>query len=176
MVILSRCPLKVIACWPVATSHTGTACWLLPASATANFALELYSSPLATPVLIDSLAQDAHILRASSAAVVFKTLPTPRTLSANTPYAVSVKQTTASSVTLTQWDVAVATHFKPAGMGANCYAANKTGAGNFVSQNTGRRRYLVWMRVCAVDDGAGGALRTSNPMRRQALRFARRSA
>jgi hypothetical protein len=146
------------------------------AAATAAFALELYSSPLATPVLIESVPHDPHIQAVTTQRFVSKPLDVERTLSANTPYAVSVKQTTATSVSLVQWDVATATHFKPAGMGANCYAANKTGAGNFVSQNTGRRRYHVWLRVSALDDGAGGALRTSRMPKRETLRFARSRA
>ena len=41
-------------------------------------------------------------------------------------------------------------------MGAACYAANQTGAGTFVAQNSGRRRYHIWMRISALDDGTGG--------------------
>jgi hypothetical protein len=148
----------------------------IPATGTPPFALELYSSPLATPVLLDSLPHDSHVLASAGLRFVSKILPVPRSLSANTPYAVAVKQTSATALTITQWDVSNAAYFKPSGMGVNCYAANKTGAGAFVSQNSGRRRYLVWMRISAVDDGAGGgALRTSRPPKREALRFARSS-
>ena len=43
------------------------------------------------------------------------------------------------------------------GLDATCYAANSTGGATFVAQNSGLRRYLICMRVSAVDDGTGGA-------------------
>jgi hypothetical protein len=133
-------------------------------SAAANFALELYSTPLGTPSLVESIACDANVIYTTgSNRWHAKRFATPRTLLANTDYAIGLKQTTATAVTTLQYDVSAAAHFKPNGMGAECYAANSTAAATFAAQNSGKRRYLVWARVSALDDGAsvggGGLLR-----------------
>jgi hypothetical protein len=124
---------------------------------TTDFSLDLYSTPLGTPSLVEGVAVDANQLSTTSAPrLTLKQLTTPRTLTINTDYAVGVRQTTANAVTVHQYDVNDAAHFKPNGMGAECYAAISTAGATFSAQNSGKRRYLVWARVCALDDGAGG--------------------
>ena len=126
-------------------------------SGSADFNFELYSAPLGTPSLVESVARDANQMGTSaSARLAFAQLTTPRTLTINTDYAVGIKQTTANAVTIQQYDVNAAAHFKPAGMGAECYAAISTAGATFAAQNSGKRRYLIWARVCALDDGVGG--------------------
>jgi hypothetical protein len=160
---------------PMACRIDALAATVTTSSATADFALELLSTPLGTPTIIDTLAHDANILSITGASrAVMRRLPTPRTLAANTAYAISVKQTTATALTLTYTEVSTATYFRPTTLaGAQCYAANSTAGATFVAANSTLRRYQIWMRLSALDDGAGGALRTSRIPKREALRFAR---
>lgn len=123
-----------------------------------DFALELYSTPLGTPALIESVACDANILAAATNGLVIAPLVTPRTLTINTDYAVGIQQTSATNITSRQVDVSTAAYFKSWGMGAECYAANSTAGGTFAAQNSGKRRYEIAVRISALDDGvsAGG--------------------
>lgn len=134
-----------------------------------DFALELYSTPLGTPSLIESVSYDANIVAVVGSTRFFvRNLTTPRTLSINTDYAVGMKQTTANAVSVIQRDVNDANHFKAGGMGAECYAANSTAGATFSAQNSGKRRYNIWVRICALDDGvsAGGTTIAGTTMRR----------
>lgn len=141
---------------------------------TGDCALELLGTPLGTPTVLATVPIDANVTSSTALRPVVKRVVPAQTLTANTPYAVSLKQTTANAVLGAYFDVpTTAAYFKPQGMGANCYAANSTGGATFVSQNSGRRRYHIWMRVSAVDDGAGaGLLRKSDLKRQRTLRFA----
>ena len=134
-------------------------------SATGDFDMQLYSTPLGTPSLIEGISIDANQVSTSSARLYYGQLTTPRTLTINTDYAVGIKQTTATGVTVHQYDVNSAAHFKPNGMGAECYAAISTAGATFSAQNSGKRRYLIWAHVCALDDGAGGGGLAANPIR-----------
>lgn len=128
-------------------------------SGSADFNFELYSDPLGTPTLVESVARDANQMGTSaSARLAFAQLTTPRTLTINTDYAMGIKQTTANAITVQQFDVNATSHLKPAGLGAGCYAAISTAGAAFAAQNSGKRRYLIWAHVCALDDGvsAGG--------------------
>jgi len=134
-----------------------------------DFSLELYETPLGTPALIESVAQDANIFGAIGAArFCLRRLLTPRTLAINTDYAVGIKQTTANAVTVYQRDINTAAHMKPLGMGAECYAATSTAGATFAAANSGLRRYNVWIRVSSLDDGtgSGGTTIAGTPMRR----------
>jgi len=125
----------------------------------ANFELQLYSTPLGTPALIESVAFDANTTAAVGVVRLYiASLTTPRTLAINTDYAVGVKQTTATSVTNVTGDVNAAAHFKARGMGAECYAALSTAGATFVAQNSGKRRASIYVRLGALSDdvSAGG--------------------
>ena len=122
-----------------------------------DVALEVVGTPLGTPTILDTVPIDANVMNVSTVRLIQKRLPASRTLTANTAYAISLKQTTGLAVTGVYFDVANGAYFKPMGMGANCYAANSTGGATFVAQNSGLRRYHIWMRLSAVDDGTGGA-------------------
>lgn len=127
-----------------------------PSTSAANFAIELYSTPLGTPGLIESLAVDANAIGAAAVnRLYFRPLATPRTLTINTDYLVGVQQTTATAVTTIQRDILVASHFKPGNMGAECYGAILTG-GTFAAQISGKRRFSMYVRVSALDNGAPG--------------------
>lgn len=141
---------------PFSCKVDGIAAGLTPGG---DFALDLWETPLGTPSLVESISFDANILTAaSSGGIVLGSLATPRTLTIGTDYVVGVKQTSATAITVIYYDVNTAAHFKPNGMGAECYAANSTAGATFSQQNSGKRRYLVWARISALDDGvsAGG--------------------
>ena len=80
-------------------------------------------------------------------------LTTPRILEANTDYAIGVKQTTANAVLIYRFDVNDAVHFKPSGMGAECYAADSAAGDTFAAANSGKSRYRIWAQISAFDDG-----------------------
>lgn len=125
------------------------------ANAGGNFALELWQTPLGgTPGLVESVAVDQNTYEISGASrLTVCRLLTPRTIAANTDYLIGIKQTTATAVVGTQRDVSTAAYFKTVGMGAECYAANSTAGATFAAQNSGKRRYGVWARISALDDG-----------------------
>jgi hypothetical protein len=146
---------------------------IMATSAEASF--EVWGTPLGTPGLVTSVVVDGNVIGGTAGdRHLTKRFAAPPTFTANTDYAVAVKQTNANSVTVLYDDVALAGYNKPNGMGVNCYAANSTAGATFAVQNSALRRYQIWMRVSAVDNGAGGALRTSRVPKREALRFARR--
>lgn len=133
-----------------------------PSSTSADFALELYSTPLGTPSLVESVTQDGAITATNASRLVVRRLTTPRTLTIGTDYAVGVKQTSATALTVLQQDVNTATFLKTGGAGTETYAAISTGAATFAQQNSGKRRYKIWMRMSHLDDGtttAGGLMR-----------------
>jgi hypothetical protein len=160
---------------PFACEIDSLAAYVSLLSNTRDFALQLYGTPLGTPSLLASVTYEANI-QATTGGLVTAPLPSPVALTPGTDYLVGVKQTTANGVNVTQRDVPDAAYFKPSGMGAECYAANSTAGATFVAQNSGRRRYLVWVQVSALDNGAGAGLLQSRVPRRQALRFVRSTA
>lgn len=124
-----------------------------PTTSGANFSLALYSTPLGTPALVEAVSFDANVVTTAQRMQIAN-LTTPRTLLANTDYAIGVRQDTATGVTVLQYDVNDAAHFKPNGMGAECYGATSTAAATFAAINSGKRRYHVYARISQLDDGA----------------------
>jgi hypothetical protein len=127
---------------------------ILATTIAANFAVDLYTTPLGTPALLTSLTHDASIYSQSAARAGFFVLPTPLPLAAQTDYALGVRQLTATAVGLLQVDVNAAAHFATQGLGAvGCYAVDSTAGGTFAVQNTGKRRYMLSMRLSHIDNG-----------------------
>ncbi|ARO87846.1 hypothetical protein EBAPG3_008750 [Nitrosospira lacus] len=121
-----------------------------------NYAMELYSTPLGTPSLIESIPVNFRQVGGTSNRMHIKRLMTPRLLSANTDYAIGIKQTTATAQTISQRDINVAAQFESWGLGAECYGATSTAGGTFSPDNSGLRRYAIHTMISALDDGAGG--------------------
>jgi hypothetical protein len=139
---------------PFACKIDALAATVNPTTGAANFALDLYATPLGTPVQMATVAFDANLMSGSNAnRLTMGLLATPQTLEPATDYCVGIRQTTATAVSAVMRDVATAAHFKTAGLDATCYAANSTAGGTFVAENSGRRRYLIWTRVSHLDDG-----------------------
>lgn len=150
---------------PFACKVDALAAVLNPSTNAANFNLELYSTPLGTPAVIESIAFDANAVERVGANRPFiKRLTTPRTLSINTDYLVGIQQTTATAVSGVQRDVNTATHFRAAGFGTESYAANSTAGATFAQQNSGKRRYHCWAQISALDDGAGSGSGGASPI------------
>ncbi len=125
---------------------------------TANFAYDIYSTPLGTPVQDYAVAEDANITgTVTGNRMYFHHMTSRYTMSANTAYAVGVRQTTANAVNLNQYDVDVATYFRPNGMDENTYAALSTAGATFAAQNSGKRRFSIWVKVCAIDIPSGSS-------------------
>jgi hypothetical protein len=131
---------------------------ITPTTNAANWAFDLYSTPLGTPSLVTSVAFDANTTGSTSVRMAFRELPTKQTLNANTDYAIGIRQTTATSVTSLQYDVSGSTHFKPNGLSEKTYGVTSTAGATFADAlATKRRRYLVWAHVSAIDIPAGGS-------------------
>jgi hypothetical protein len=125
---------------------------------TANFSYDIYSTPLGTPSQGYTQAEDANITgTVTGNRMYFHHMTSRFTMAANTPYAVGVRQTTANAVNLNQYDVDVATYFRPNGMDENTYAVLSAAGATFAAQNSGKRRFSVWIKVCAIDIPAGGS-------------------
>jgi hypothetical protein len=135
------------------------ACALITNASTANFALDIYSTPLGTPSQLASVAFDANTLGTNTGTrMAFRQLATPQTLSANTDYAFGLRQTTANAINVPQYDVSTATHFKPNGLSAEtCYGVTSTAGATFADAlATKRRRYGVYAHVSAIDIPGSG--------------------
>lgn len=124
---------------------------------TANFAFDIYTTPLGTPSQAYTGAEDANIVgTVTGNRMYFHHMSSRYTMLANTAYAVGVRQTTANAVNLNQYDVDVATYFRANGMDENTYAVLSTAGATFAAQNSGKRRFTVYIKVCAIDIPSGG--------------------
>jgi hypothetical protein len=143
--------------FPFACKIDAIAAQMLLNTNTANVAFDIYTTPLGTPVQAYTQAEDANITATVTGnRMYFHPMTSRFTMAANTAYAVGVRQTTANAVNLNQYDVDVATYFRPNGMDENTYAVLSTAGATFAAQNSGKRRFSVWVKVCAIDIPAGG--------------------
>src|SRR5262245_22267032 len=144
--------------FPVAVTVLAMTVAVNPSTNAADFAFDLYSTPLGTPSLVEAMAHDANVLNVvGSARLVTRVFSQGRLLQANTDYAVGVRQTTGTAVSLIQRDVQAAAHFQSTGLGAECYAVNSTGGATFAAVNSGNRRYHIWLLVSPVLAVGGGS-------------------
>ena len=121
-----------------------------------DHAVEIYTTPLGTPASAVSVSIDNNQQGSTSARMRWVSLPTAYQVAANTAIAVGIRQTTATAVTLIQYDVNTATHLRNLGLtDASCYAATSTAGATFAAANSGKRRYSIWIRVSHLDNGVG---------------------
>ncbi len=118
-----------------------------------DFALDLYSTPLGTPVKEAEILCDANVAANASGRLYSRRLPAAVTLKANTDYVIGVRQTSATAQTVVMNDVANANHWLPWGMGPECYAADSVAGATFAQVNSGLRRYALYAMVIHLDDG-----------------------
>jgi hypothetical protein len=124
-----------------------------PSTNAANFAFDIYSAPLGTPVQQVTVAMDANVWGTSVGALRLAQVPltSPYAFTANTDFAVGIRQTTATAVTTSQRDVNHVNLFRMTGAGEECYAVDSTAGATFAAQNSGKRRYHVWVKLSHID-------------------------
>src|SRR3990172_7317285 len=122
-----------------------------------DFELILYSDPLGTPTVIETITIDADTTQATGASdFIFCPLTVLRTLSKDTKYAVAVRPTTANNVNIQviTFDVEAFKKCWPGGIKTQKGTrADQTGA--FTASTT--EIALAGVRIRSIDDGAGGA-------------------
>jgi uncharacterized repeat protein (TIGR02059 family) len=118
---------------------TAISLWFVgrPSTNAANGELILYSDPLGTPVAEATLTLDANNFNLSDGSRLNEfTLPTAKTLAANTNYAVAYRPTTATSVIAQTWSLASADYRKFLA-GTNVSRATRTdNSGAFTATTT----------------------------------------
>src|SRR3990172_6971786 len=122
-----------------------------------DFEIILYSDPLGTPTVIETITIDADTIQATgSSDFIFCPLTVLRTLSKDTKYAVAVRPTTANNVNIQviTFDVEAFKKCWPGGIKTQKGTrADQTGA--FTASTT--EIALAGVRIRSIDDGAGGA-------------------
>jgi hypothetical protein len=118
---------------------TAISIWMIgrPTSNAANGELILYSDPLGTPVAEATITLDANNFQLTDGVRFGEwTLPTAKTLSANTDYAVTFRPTTTTAVNLTYFTLPDA-NYRKFMAGTNVSRAHRTdNAGAFTSTTT----------------------------------------
>lgn len=126
-----------------------------PASG-ADFEMILYSDPLGTPAVIESVTCDANTVSSTTVRGYIAQLTTPRTLTINTDYAIAVRPTTTNSVTLREMGSISSSNagWQFAQLGTGCYKATRSNQSGAFSA-TDSTRMLMAVCISALDDGAG---------------------
>lgn len=135
------------------------------ASAAADFTMKLYSDPLGTPTL---LASDTHLaeISAGGTGASYMSVPTKVagviteiSLTKDTDYLVTVLATGTANVALTTNILNNEAHRAYLNNGLTLKKAtrnNSTGA--FTAENPAITRYIMGVRICSLDDGAGSGV------------------
>lgn len=137
----------------------------LSANLAGNADVILYSSPLGTPAVEKSVSVDLNTIAVANNTSILEVLfPTPFSLAANTPYAVILKPTSATSVSMLYKTVNATAHLKAETLGLNCYAINRN-AGAFAAQNSSKDLFPIGLLVGAFDAGGstGRSIQVNNP-------------
>ncbi|BBC00197.1 hypothetical protein [Bradyrhizobium elkanii] len=124
----------------------------------APFDLVLYSDPFGTPTSQAFVSVDENTVFSSgttSSAAIFTT-GFGYSLAANTPYAIAMKPTSASNMTLQYFSFGVAGHQTSVPCGDNGYAVSRN-TGAFSAQNSQKDRFWLGLLVGGGDTGGSGA-------------------
>ena len=118
-----------------------------------DFELCLYSDPLGSPSLIEAVAVDeSTIASAGGARLVRAPLAAVQSLSANTAYGITIRPTTANSISPYEFDVAATGHWSAHSMGDACYQITRSdNAGAFSGSTTSR--IFCGVIGCGIGDG-----------------------
>jgi hypothetical protein len=125
-----------------------------------DFEFVLYSDPEGTPAAIETIVMDSSQLQTTGTRSTEAVFTAARPLTANTKYALAVRATTASSVSVQRHAVSNANHWKGHPMGTACYLGhriNQTGA--FTAVATERIMAQVRISHVGTDSGGGGGQR-----------------
>lgn len=120
-----------------------------------DFELKFYSTPTGTPTEEQEIAVDLNITSAAAGGAMVVACGA-ESMAAATAYAVTVRPSTTTAVTMTEVVVNAAAHlgFWPGGEG--CYKCTRLDdTGNFTLTTTARM--LCGVMISKLDDGAGGA-------------------
>jgi hypothetical protein len=120
------------------------------ASTSSDFDIVLYDGTTA----IATASFDSHQTQASTGVREMFARFSEQTLNVGTNYYLSLKPTTANSVSLKQFDVSDANHLAAWPGGTLCHSATRTDAGSWSDVTT--RRPAMGVLVTALDDAAGG--------------------
>jgi hypothetical protein len=115
--------------------------------------LVLYSDPLGTPVAQKTISVDLNTVETTGNGYGIFLFPSPFTFSASTDYAIVMKPTTATNVSLNYKTFNASSHQKSETLGTAAYAVNRT-SGAFAVQNSNLDRYLIGVLLGAFDTGA----------------------
>lgn len=141
---------------PYACKLNALAAVVNPSSSAANFALDVYSTPLGTPSQVATVAFDANESQGTGALRLYmKRLASPPTLAINNDYVFGARQTTATGVNINSKTVFATGHWQAYGNGAECYAAKSVAGATFSQQSSGLLRYAVWGMISALSDNVG---------------------
>lgn len=129
---------------------------LVSVAGTTNPDIGLWSDPNGTPTAMTNGTLNFDPQTAATTALRSMTFPLPAevTLSANTAYAVGIKQNAATGMTVCYSDFAAAGHMQANGLDSTCYAAKSTGGAAFSAQNSGLRRSMFSVRISQLDSGS----------------------
>jgi hypothetical protein len=129
------------------------------AGVAAPFDLVLYSDPFGTPTSQASFSVNEKTVAGNSTASTAYMFTTGfgLTLAANTPYAISMKPTSASNMSLNYFTFGVAGHQTSVPGGDNGYAVSRN-TGAFSAQNSQKDRYWLGLLVGGGDTGGGGSV------------------
>lgn len=132
---------------------------------TTNIDVGFWSTPFGTPTphTNGTLSIDPQIGGAGLRWSVF-TLPTPTILTANTDYALAIKQNSASGITWVGQTVDNTDLWKSNGLDSGYYAISSTAGAAFSQVNSGKSRAYFFLRISAIDFPAGGGLITHSGM------------
>lgn len=124
------------------------------AGATADFDLGIWTDTN-PPVAVASISFDANRLKAASTFGMVMANFAPVDLSANVPYIVGFKQTTANAVSTYRKDVDNTALWAAHSVGPNCFAVVNSGGGAFAAINSGKSRAMCFASLSGFDNGAG---------------------
>lgn len=135
---------------------------------TTNADFGLMSDPAGTPAFISNASFSIDPQQIGNAAganrVYTRCFSQEIALTASTAYAIAMKQNSATALTVPYWDVNATGHQQVNGLDANCFCVKSTAGAAFASQNSGKRRAAMWMRVSSIEDGAASGGLAANPI------------
>ena len=119
-----------------------------------------YSDPFGTPTVQRSMTVDANAVLASAVRRMPIIWSTPFTGAKNTDYAITVRPTTVTNVSLYYFDAGSALAMTAHPLGQDCYAVRRlNNTGSFSDYNGGTaktRRHFMSLSISHLDDGVGG--------------------
>jgi len=132
---------------PYTFEASGVSVVVYSASSSADYEVILYTDPLGTPTAVRTLTVDAtQIAVTSSLSPANIAFTTPYKLKANTPYALTVRPTTANNLQVSYIDPANAAAAKTVGVGNQFYAVRRldnTGAFSDYNGGVAKTRIMV---------------------------------